>query len=57
MNDKYYTFAIMTHYILNAINDTFNFKKELKNLFDRFPNIDKKAMGFLDDWENMDIWN
>ncbi|MDY0321250.1 MAG: Abi family protein [Arcobacteraceae bacterium] len=57
MNDKYYTFAIMTHYILNAINDTFNFKQELKNLFDKFPNIDKNAMGFPNDWENMDIWN
>jgi abortive infection bacteriophage resistance protein len=46
VNDKYYTFAIMTQYILTAINDTFNFKEELKNLFEKYPNIDKKAMGF-----------
>jgi len=49
INDKYYTFAVMTHYVLKAINDTFDFKEELKYLLEKYPNIDKKAMGFADD--------
>ena len=56
VNDKYYTFAVMTHYILKAINDTFDFKIELKNLCDRYPHIDKNAMGFVDDWEKLEMW-
>jgi abortive infection bacteriophage resistance protein len=56
INDKYYTFAVMTHYVLSAINDTFDFKEELKSLFAKYPNIDKKAMGFVDDWERLEMW-
>jgi abortive infection bacteriophage resistance protein len=56
VNDKYYTFAVMTHYILNAIDDTFDFKNELKGLFDKYPQIDKNAMGFVDDWEALEMW-
>jgi abortive infection bacteriophage resistance protein len=55
-NDRYYTFAVMTHYVLKAINDTFNFKIELKNLFEKYPHVDKKAMGFVDNWEELEMW-
>lgn len=48
INDRYYTFAMMTDYVLTAINDTFDFKKELKDLFDKYPNIDKRSMGFIE---------
>ena len=48
INDRFYTFAMMTTYILNTINDTFDFEKELNKLFEKYPNIDKKAMGFVD---------
>lgn len=56
VNDKYYTFAVMTHYVLKAINDTFDFKTELKNLSNKYPQIDKSAMGFVDDWEKLEMW-
>ncbi len=56
VNDKYITFAVMTNYILNAIDDTFDFKQELINLFERYPNIELFRMGFSDDWEKLDIW-
>lgn len=56
-NDKYHTFAIMTHYVLRAFNDTFDFKAELKNLLDKYPHVDKKAMGFVDKWEDLKMWD
>lgn len=56
VNDKYYTFAVMVHYILKAINDTFEFKTELNNLLDKYPQVDRKAMGFVDGWEELEVW-
>ena len=55
-NDNYHTFAIMTHYVLRAIDDTFDFKEELQNLLDKYPHVDKKAMGFIDGWEKLEVW-
>ena len=55
-NDNYHTFAIMTHYVLEAINDTYDFKQEVQNLFDKYPSIDKRSMGFVDGWEELDVW-
>lgn len=55
-NDKYYTFAVMTHYVLRAINDTFDMKSELLVLFTKYPNIDFGQMGFVDGWEIMAVW-
>lgn len=48
VNDKYYTFAVMANYVLNAINDTFEYKTQLANLLDKYPQADRKAMGFVD---------
>ncbi len=56
VNDKYHTFAIMVHYILTAINDTFEFKTELHNLLDKYPQVDRKAMGFINGWEKLEVW-
>ncbi len=55
-NDKYHTFAVIVHYILKAINDTFEFKTELNNLLDKYPQVDRKAMGFVDGWEELEVW-
>lgn len=56
VNDKYHTFAVMVHYILKAINDTFEFKTELNTLLDKYPQVDRKAMGFVDGWEELEVW-
>ncbi len=53
VNDKYFTFAVMANYVLKSINDTFNLKKELISLFDKYPDIDKNQMGFDDNWKEM----
>lgn len=56
INDKYYSFAVMTHYILRSIHDTFDMKAELTNLIVKYPHIDLSQMGFVDDWESREVW-
>ena len=47
----------MIQFILISINDEeFNFKKELKKLLKKYQNIDIRAMGFLENWEELEIW-
>jgi abortive infection bacteriophage resistance protein len=46
----------MVHYILKAINDTFEFKTELNNLLDKYRQVDRKAMGFVNGWEELEVW-
>jgi len=43
-------------YLLNAINPGHFFKQELKKLFTEYPDIDKVAMGFPDDWQKEALW-
>lgn len=56
VNDKYITFAFMSSYILESINDTFDYKQKLIELFEKYPNIDFSKMGFSDDWKNSKMW-
>ncbi|MEJ5167998.1 MAG: Abi family protein [Arcobacteraceae bacterium] len=44
-------------YILSCIGeDEIDFKYKIIQLFNKYPNIDKQAMGFIDNWENIEIW-
>jgi abortive infection bacteriophage resistance protein len=44
----------MIIYLLKKIDDEeFDFKKELKILSKKYPNVDLKVMGFTDDWEEI----
>ena len=44
-------------YILTCIGeDEIDFKYKIIQLFNKYPNIDKQAMGFIDNWENIEIW-
>ncbi|ADR33921.1 Abi family protein [Sulfuricurvum kujiense DSM 16994] len=56
VNDKYYTFAVMTHHVLRSIHDTFDMKSELLNLFAKYPDIDLEQMGFVDGWGGIAVW-
>lgn len=41
---------------MNAINQDRTFKKELKSLITKYPNIDVSAMGFPKLWYNEPLW-
>lgn len=44
-------------YILTCIGeDEIDFKNKIKQLLQRYSNIDKQAMGFINNWENLEIW-
>ena len=34
-----------------------DFVNELKTLIKEHPSVDLKAMGFVDGWEDLDIWS
>ena len=45
-------------YILNAIGeDEVDFKAKVKQLLEKYPDVDRSAMGFVDDWEELEIWS
>ena len=57
MNDKIFFALSVIEYILTSIGeDEIDFKHKIKKLLKKYPNIDKNAMGFIDSWEELDIW-
>ncbi len=57
LNSKKIFFVIvMILFILEKIDDEeFNFKAEIKKLILKYQNIDLSAMGFVDDWERIEL--
>jgi abortive infection bacteriophage resistance protein len=44
-------------YILSCIGEDENdFKNKIKQLLYKYPNIDKQVMGFVENWEDLEIW-
>lgn len=44
-------------YILTCIGeDEIDFKERIKNLLQKYRNVDIKAMGFVQNWEELEIW-
>lgn len=47
----------LIEYILTCIGeDEIDFKNKIKNLLQKYQNIDIKAMGFINEWEELEIW-
>lgn len=51
----YYILSIIL-YLLNIVNPNHTFKQKLKNLFLKYPNVDRMAMGFPPNWQNEPLW-
>ena len=56
-NRRVYYILSMILYFLNTINPHHTFKQKLNNLFEKYPNVDKRAMGFPDNWKQEPLWN
>jgi abortive infection bacteriophage resistance protein len=54
-NHIYYILSIII-YFLNTINPKHTFRQKLENLFAKYPNVDKVAMGFPPDWQAEPLW-
>ena len=46
----------MIIYFLNTVNPKHTFKQKLNSLFEKYPNVDKHAMGFPAGWQNELLW-
>ena len=55
-NNRVYYVLSMIIYLLNAINPNHTFKQKLENLFTKYSNIDRAAMGFPANWRTEPLW-
>jgi abortive infection bacteriophage resistance protein len=55
-SNRMYIVLSMIIYLLNIINPKHSFKQKLDDLFKKYPNIDKTAMGFPVDWQEEALW-
>lgn len=55
-NRRMYYILSMIIYFLNTINPKHTFKHKLNALFEKYPNVDRHAMGFPADWQNELLW-
>ena len=51
-NQIFFALSVM----LVLLNDN-KLKDELASLFKKYPNVDKRKMGFTDNWQEFKIWN
>jgi len=54
-NRLYYAFSMII-YLLNTVDPNHTFKQKLETLFQKYPNIDRSAMGFPVNWQNEPLW-
>jgi len=56
LNKKAYFILSMIIYLMNVINPKNSVPTKVKRLFEKYPNIDSRAMGFPEDWQNEPLW-
>lgn len=55
-NTKVYYLISMLLYFLQQINPKSTFKNKLSSLFNKYPQIDREALGFPKHWESESLW-
>lgn len=55
-NNRTYFILSMVAYLLQTINPNNRFTKKFKDLLNKYSNVDTKALGFPDNWENEPLW-
>ena len=55
-NRRLYYVLSMIIYLLNTVNPKHTFKQKIENLFQKYPNVDRMAMGFPNNWNTEPIW-
>lgn len=55
-NNRSYFMLCMVKYLLATVNPGNSFTEKVKQLFVKYPNIDNKAMGFTDNWDDEPLW-
>ena len=55
INRVFYALSMII-YLLNVVNPSHTFKQKLENLFLKYPNVDRAAMGFPVNWRSETLW-
>jgi abortive infection bacteriophage resistance protein len=55
INRVFYALSMIL-YLLDVVNPVHTFRQKLENLFLKYPNVDKAAMGFLSGWDSEPLW-
>jgi len=56
-NKKIFFVVVMLEFLLQEIGDEeFDFKYQLQRLFHKYPMVDEKAMGFVQNWQDFEIY-
>jgi abortive infection bacteriophage resistance protein len=55
-NNHVFYILSMIIYFLNTINPGHSFKRKLSDLFNKYPNVDRRAMGFPATWQQEMLW-
>ena len=53
---RLYNTLVMTAYLTRTITGNLDWTRDLIALMDRYPNIPQDRMGFVADWQKLDIW-
>jgi abortive infection bacteriophage resistance protein len=55
-NNRLFYALSMIIYLLNTVNPNHTFRQKLENLFCKYPNVDRAAMGFPANWHTEPLW-
>lgn len=55
-NNRTYFILSMVAYLLQTVNPHTRFIQKFKDLLNKYANVDVKALGFPDNWENETLW-
>ena len=55
-NGKLYNTLVMVSYLTTVITNNKSWTRDLVALMNRYPNIPQDRMGFVADWQELDIW-
>jgi len=57
LNNRLYFILSMVIYLLNTISPNQSFKRRLRQLLEKYPNVSIKAMGFPIGWKSEPLWD
>ena len=56
IKNRTYFALCMIKYLLETINPNNSFSQKLEELFNKYPLVDRKALGYTDNWQNETFW-
>ena len=56
VNAKVFFVLNVIAFILESIDEELDFTQQITTLLAKYPNVDFQAMGFPEDWQELEIW-